>query len=419
MNLKQSALLLFILMNTVAIHAKSLDFETLKAEATKFDSAQYSIRLLDEHLSSNSKANISQLADYYYLVAEQFFNQQEYPNSLSYIVKSRELVIDQGDMKDLEFKINHLSANINFEMNNFVEAEKQLRSALSIAKNQGNESREVHCLYNLGLALRSQGKYEGSTDILLKCHEKAKKLEINEMISSALNQLGWNSEDVGDLEMAAKLYYESGQIPDISEETIAISELNLGHLNLVQKKYRRAIILLSQAKNRIDKTSKDSYIPLLNNLGRCYYHLNQYDSALMYLNKAFHLNLSDPTILAYHPIELKESCEYLDLVAKAKNDKYLLTDLGVVAKMVQYSTNQMVNLDDVEKINAKLAIQDHEIELMNREMERNYQIWVVSACILLAIILATIGFMYFSRRRKKMAYKSLLDEIDQSLDFHR
>ncbi|WP_109831528.1 tetratricopeptide repeat protein [Reichenbachiella versicolor] len=406
MKLIQSILWIGLLSIVSVAQAESSQFEQLKAEAVELDSAQKSIELLDQYLSNNSISK-SELADYYYLIGNQFFSNKEHLKSLSYLLKSRELAIEYGDLKELEFKTYHLSAGINFELSNFIEAQRLFEKALSIAEIEGNKTRITYCLYNLGISLRNQGKYEASTEMFSKCHEIAKEIELNEMVSTSLNELGWNSEDQGDLETAAQLYYESGQVPDIDIESVAGSKLNVGYILLNQGKYRKAIGMFRETETLIDETYPDTYIPLLNNLGRCYYHLALYDSAFLYLNRAFDLNFN-PSTNSIHPAELNESFEYLKLVAEAKNDEDILTDLGIIEKMSKFNAELKIN-------GAKLMMNDHEKGLANLKLEKHYKIWVISACILSIIFLVSVGWWYYARRRKKIAYKSLIDEIDQTL----
>ncbi|WP_162555654.1 tetratricopeptide repeat protein [Reichenbachiella versicolor] len=418
MGLKWLTIYIIMFANILSVQADSSYFQKLISEAEDKDVAEISIKLLDEYLSQSQNTNLKELAEFNFLIAKQFYRQKEYLESLSFLLKSREQVIKHGDLRKLECEIIYQSALINYFMNNFTEAQKQFELALLIAKELNETRKVISCVFNIGLAFRNQGKYEASTEKFFECLELAKKNNMSEKISSCLNELGWNSEDIGDLEMASRLYYESGQVSGISQESIAISELNLGHVNLVQNNYRRAIVLLLQAEKRINENYLFTYVPILNSLGRSYYHLKLYDSALFHLNKAFHLNLPDSSNMAYHPAELRESYQYLRLVAEAKEGKYLLTDLGVVEKMAEYNSNLMVNLNDVEKANAQLMIQDYENGLMNEKLESNYLIWVAIASVLVIAMLIWGVVVYYARKRKRDSYKSLLDEIDQSLINH-
>ncbi|WP_109831049.1 tetratricopeptide repeat protein [Reichenbachiella versicolor] len=418
MNLKQPALLILIITSTLVVRAELSQFEQLKAKAMALDSAQQSVILLNNYLSKNDEVEQHQLADYYYLVSEQFFSQREYLKSLSFILKSRELVLEHENSLDLEYELDQLSAVINTEMNNYTEAQRQFELALNIAEAQENKVRIVYCLFNIGLCLNNQKKYDASTKILSKCNDMAKELGINDIVSSSLNELGWNSEKKGNLEKAVQLYHESGQVPDISEENIAISKLNIGNIRLIQGRYNEAIELYRKAENLIDETYLYTYIPLSNGIGKCYYQVGLYDSALTYLEKAFHLNIPTPNVMANRPIELKESFEYLELVAKAKNNENLLVDKGIMQKMARYNANLIANLEELKKINIQLTVQDHEKEVENKKLEKSNQKWITIAIGLLTLIFVSIVLIRYYTRKKRNTYKSLIKEIDETLINH-
>ncbi|WP_109831048.1 tetratricopeptide repeat protein [Reichenbachiella versicolor] len=411
MNLKLPLLLLFTLTISLAVQADSSTFEKLKAEAVALDSAQLSIALLNDYLSKNPVVDQPELAEYYYLIAKQFYYQQEYLKSLTYGVKSRAITLENDNMKDLEYKTAQLSGLNNLEMNNITEAQKLFEYALAIAEEQGSQVRVVYCLYNLGICLRSQKKHDECTKSLLRCNYLAKELGISDIVSLSLNELGRNSKDKGDLEKAAQLYYESGQVPDISEENIAISKLNIGNIRLIQQRYKEALELYISAEKRVDQEYLYTYIPLLNSIGRCYYHLGDYDSSLIYLDKALHLNLPSTSTKSQHTVELTESLEYLKLIAIAKNDQRRLAELENIEQITGLNT-------DLGKANAQLIIKDHEKGVHNSELEKSLQKWIIAAVALVLLILISIVLIRLYTRKKRKAYKSLIKEIDETLINH-
>ncbi|WP_109829830.1 tetratricopeptide repeat protein [Reichenbachiella versicolor] len=409
MSLKLSVFWLFIFTSTFLAKA-DLDLsnlQKLKVEAEALDSADLSIQLLDEYLSENGNVNKAELAEFYFLVGNQYYELREYMKSLSFLLKSKELVLEDRSLRELEFEIVQKSALIHFFLNSFDEANNEFKEALVIAEDLGMTPQKLNCIYNIALSFRKQGDYGASTEMFLKCLELAKSNGMSEMVSSSLCELGWNSEDLGDLDEAARLYYESGQVSGIGEESIAISELNVGLIYMKQKRYDKALSLIRSAERRMNEDYLMTYIPILYSLGEIYYHLKSYDSALVYLNKGFNLNFN-PSGQPHHPAELKESFEYLKLVAVAKNDSDLLEDLGIIEKMAQ-------NNSELENSNVKLMVKDFEIGLQNQKLEKEYLIWVISASMLMIAIISLVSWLYYSRQKKRNKYKTFIKELDQTL----
>ncbi|WP_109831302.1 tetratricopeptide repeat protein [Reichenbachiella versicolor] len=399
---------IFILASALVAQTKISPFEQLRSKADSINSAQQSIDLLDEYLNTNTRPRLPELAGYYYLISIQYYKSDELLKSLSYLLKTRELVLKHGNLKDLEYKISQLSAAINFQMSDFKQAQKEFESALAIAESQKDNSRIVNCLFNIGISQRNQGQNKASSETLFRCLEMAKDEHIHKMVSRSLNQLGRNSEEMGNLKLAYKLYIESGEVPGIEIEHITTSYVNAGFIDMTEGRYRKAIGLFLKTERLIDETYYDIYIPMLNNLGRCYYHLEQYDSALIYLDKALDLNFN-PTRNALDLPQLKESFEYLKLVAKAKNDEHLLKNIGILERISESNKN-------LEKANADLMVQEHEKSLENDKLEQRYIAWMISTGVLLTLMFILGGIIYFSRKRKKNSYKAFLKEIDETLD---
>ncbi len=271
-------------------------------------------QLLSPYYSNNKS---KELAEYYFLRANNFYKWSKYKLAANYLIKSRTLYEKLG-IKAGQAKTLKEEAKVWANYNDYAKAIGLLQRSYDIYKQLGDEEGMASIQTLLGTIMQSWGKYERARYFY----------------------------------STAYIYYHKKH--DLFNE--ANDLLHLGDIDILEQNYLKALKNYKKAEPLTRKLHHDKlYSITLSNIGEAFYNLRKYDSALYYQNLALPIKkrVGDRRRLAISMYDLgriyHQRGQYSTAIAYSDSALQLAEDI----KAKELEMNSLLLLSDINKARHK------------------------------------------------------------------
>ncbi|WP_420582045.1 tetratricopeptide repeat protein [Reichenbachiella sp.] len=362
-------------------------------------------------ISDQSKPHLKKLFNFHHVIGKKYAKAN---NQIEALKQYGQALFIADKLKDLNLqrKCAVITSKLHQQSGEYVTAAKYTTEALELSKELGNKKLEAQYYYDLGIIYAYSLDIEKSVLSLENAYDLYKTMNDGNGLSFTLMELGICSYHVGNYQEAIDYYYEAIRInnqSDILKSKVynnhSLALMALGDTARSMQMVKKSIDL------KLSLGNTDALVPALNNLGMFFLKKNELDSSLHYFLAAYNQNTMTGNDGA-NAFELKESYTYLDSIQILKDEKYLLTDLGVYKRYGEFLIWSVSKSQFIESEAAK-----YEVDRVNfrhdRETERNHYhlLLGVMAFLLLASIVKSI-VRYQRAKQKKIEMLNKIAEID-------
>jgi len=327
-------------------------------------------------------ANQEDSIDYLLQIGVQFFDQEDYVESLDYF-----------------FSCLRLSERISYETGS-ADAENSI-------------GRVYYNLDNFKMAL----EYYNRALISYR------NLDDNESEGGVLNNLALVYYELDSIDQATDFYTQALEIKKAFNDTLNIGAIshNLGLVYMQKGDFKKAIQNLHTSRDVFKQLGFDSYVAnATNNLGRAHYRDKKYRSALRFLEEA----LSQAQSIGSAFIIMDNYQYQSDCYAKMQNFQKALTFSNLHHNM----RDSLLNIDkkkEIAEIQAKYEneIEEQENMLLKKELEANastikLQYFVVIGTLIITLLVATLALIYYRsnliKKKANQLLKAQKEEIEST-----
>ena len=336
---------------------KIAEFDFILAKSELYKALQF-----EEQIAS------SQLNRIYNNLANIFYYQSDYAESMNYYLKQRDLAEAENDWSELGYAFGGI----------------------------GNIYNE---LLDLKPALEN---YE-------KALEAIKKVDKPMMEYSVENNIGTVYSKMGDNESAERIYNSvlRKAIEYDDKETIYYIYINLGMIESSgNEDYSKALTYYEKAKEYLKYVQFDNEIALYElNTGVAYYHLSEYDVAMEHLQKAYDISVEIPALDTLNRalemiVKVKLALHEYDIISELLPEYFdLQTRIGAQISMHVSEIHSEYYQQKFAHQN-KILSQREKIYAMEIEQQRKVNLYIM--LILLMAIILLIYAAITNRALKKM-----------------
>jgi tetratricopeptide (TPR) repeat protein len=249
------------------------------------DSALYYMnKVIDAYRESDDKKH---LAIAYGNTAVVYTQQEEYIEALKLLEKSKTINIEIGNQLGLSSNLSTM-ASINFTLENFQAAKKNMFSSYILSRDNGDENGELNTLYNLGVVYKEIGILDSAFYFYRKVIERSQQEENYKKYVVAIVGIADVFLIQNQIDSAA-FYISKAKASEhlvlIPTEKIEIT-ISCAHVAIAQEKYKLAVttyqeVLSSAEKLEMKRYQRDALLGLANT----YEAMKVYDKALAYRKK--------------------------------------------------------------------------------------------------------------------------------------
>ena len=346
--------------------------------------------------------------------------------------------IDKNEFKSLDNLF--LKALKNTEDSNFDTALFQLNQLYDIAEEQDAYRHLVLAKLNTGVLFYRINDSEEAINYYFKALDLAKKYKIEDLYNSIYNNLGIIYSENNEIEKALGNFEKALEISRKREENyrIGINLINIGNVKNEMNEYEAAIEYFTEARlifkaendinilaaiyNNFGNTyneqdnqlkAKENYEKALElgadldkfyfssylfNLGRTYYNLKEFDSAIVYLDKSLQLSIEvnhKENIIKAYTYLAKNYQEYgyvnKALLNYGKSNSW--KDSLLAEKSQKWISEMQMKYEFGKKVK--------EVEFLTRRNKMSRIIWFLS----ISILLIAAFFMYNYMRNRNIKVK--------------
>ncbi|MCF8297564.1 MAG: tetratricopeptide repeat-containing sensor histidine kinase [Saprospiraceae bacterium] len=342
-----------------------------------------------------------------------YFNLQQIDKAISSYLETSEMFLKLEDWPAYAYSIIDI-ANVYFYKGQFEIASSYYDEAFDIFKNKLNKEDFYYgaalCYLNKGLINDRQENYESALEnyrIALAFRKKNKKenlySSVYQSIANAFERL--NNKD------SALYYYNLAVKSDEKYQMIDelfYSYIELGDFYKRNKELNKSKEFYIKAYNLSLKNNQVIYqAAITSTLGDFYLNIDQIDSAIYYFEKSYFISLKHK-IMIYN----KKSSENLyNIYSKTANTNAQLKYLKRL-----FEIEQLDNTDNTSKMQVQYEFNERikEKELMELKSQRQ-RIFIISISVM-ALLLASIAFMFFRQRVRLKKINSQLEIKNKKIE---
>lgn len=370
----------------------------------------------DESFSVLEKAKIViDSKKHYYFNAEYYFRKALIEVSAN---KHHEAVLDFNEAENYYLKNNNYAsageckitqARLNFKLFNYEEAINNCYKAIEYATKSGNKITTGSSYLTLGTVFEKQKNYGKALENYEKALEFYKQAKSNYNVSGAYLCIGNVYLYKKEYEEAKKYYQLSLDLKSGTGDKLMICSLsqNLGNVLFLLNDIEGAYSYY-QKGYQIALDIENSYLisGSLNNIGTTEITLKKYDSAEVHLKKA--LLIAQKNEFKEWEADAFNNLSKLYFTTEKYKEAYLYKDSAVVLKDSIFNKEQIKQALDLEekfqnnKKNAELKIQELNLTLKDKELERNkWQKIIIGGVLGLVLFFFLILFSRFRLIKKQ------------------
>jgi len=242
-------------------------------------------------------------------------------------------------------------AEIYIYLTEYQKAMEMASQAMSEAEKQDNEPGLINALFNIGTIYNDLGDYEKSSENFFNSLRRSEQTDNKELIAKALNSIGLLYHNKKNYDKAQEYYFKAQNISkEIGDRTgVAKGLNNLAAIYGAKGEHAKARSFLMEAlKYNLSENDFDMAGINYLNLGYYYQEMKQFDSAIIFYNKAkaIYMKLGKPSAIVRTHVFLTEY--YLaigdldDGLYYAKEAMAGATRLGL--KKLMYETASLLNI---------------------------------------------------------------------------
>lgn len=207
---------------------------------------------------------------------------------LPYIVKAYYLARDIGYKEGIANSAYWIGSYFIYT-HNLIKASQFLFEALKYAENLNDFKLTGQIYQSLGVIYYNQKKWQLAADYLRKCSENYKKSKVQVKASTTYYLSGLCELELGNTELAKKQFIQARNIAEADKDTVRITQVDIGRgrIEIIEKHYQQALTLFRSVIDFMSRSRENVGLAICyENISRCYYLLNQFDSALTSVQKA-------------------------------------------------------------------------------------------------------------------------------------
>lgn len=350
-------------------------------------------------------------ADFYFLIGYKAKQNKDYTASIEHYGKSLKLASKYNDLNRQRKCAVNIS-KLYFNIADYYNSRVFTKEALKLADELGNDTLVARYHYDLGIIHRKMRVIDTAMLHLEKALYLFESQQSKYWQGLTLIELGICEFDIKRNQEAIDYYYQALNLNNDSKEirskvynNHSLALIELGDTAKAMALVKKAIAL----KEEINST--DLLISSMNNLGIYYFKRGEYDSATIYLAKAFHENQLTE-VGGSSTLDFLESYFYLDSIKYLTGNKHLLFDLGVYEKYDKFNLIHLKNSSSLED-----EVTEMQAILINERLARADEQWqyhlliIALSGIALVLLAITVHSQY-----KKIATKRKLAEGIRALE---
>ena len=223
----------------------------------------------------------------------------------------------------------------------------------------------------------------------------------------SIRDIGGSYQMVGDKATCDTCLHKALRLAEAKRDTMMIRniQLSLSDNNIEMGRYDSAMVYLRPVLANPLKINKS---PIYTNASRIYYHLNQPDSALFYIEKVLDVGTIQGKTTAY------------------RNHTRIDLTRGDVAAARGDFENYVLCIDSVNRITASEALakaaatydytmkENENMRLKDENLKTSFLVWTWAAACVTLLMLLLLGYMYFKTRRMEDISRS--HALERALD---
>ena len=377
--------------------------------ATDYSKALY---FLDEAENLSQKINYQKgIGDVYFYRSRVYYYKDEYHISLKYLKKAKAIYDKIGSNEGLS-KYYFGVGSIENLYGNYIEAIKAFQSSLQVNE-KSNDRRWASVIMNsLANVNLKQKNYKIALEYANKALIIKKDLGIDRELSNAISMVGRIYKELDSLDIAEKLNIEALELRQKGKDNrrIANSLYELGIINILKKKYNKAINQLKEALNIYEQLEEKTGIVIVYiELSKAYQKIGFHNESKKSIDEALRFaKLTNNTTLI--KITLKQFSEYH---ANEKNFEkaynYHLKYTEINDSLANTNKTRIFNELEMKYQTSK---KDNEIELLNNknDIQKKNNIILILSTLILLFLSALFYYFYYSKSQKLQTKSQLLNK---------
>ena len=306
---------------------------------------------------------------------------------------------------EMFYKTSTMLASTYKYVGHHIEAIATTISLLEYFEKQAKPELVAKILIDLGERCRAAQQYKSGILYIFRAISIEKEHNLSEKLCSSYNRLAAIYYELKEFEVS-KTYVDSSIFlcNEIGYDSIMPSNLDiLGAIYSTQKSYKKAIKTYHNALQINQKTGNHAKenITIFINISRAFYHSKQYDSAIIYANKAvfiaekysiFVLEENADFLLSeihYDTEKYKDAYDYLLLAMKIRHKIY-----GTEKSLVASELNTKYQ---TKKQTLKIKTQ----ELLLKKEKKHKQLFLISVALLVVIVIIVLLFIKSTKQKNR------------------